>query len=104
MIRRPPRSTLFPYTTLFRSLATVPPCDHRGNTRAASGGGHGRWEPRGLRAAARRLASESAGRLRGEPSRTGPARRRGPGGGRGGGGAPPRRGVGADPVAVARGA
>src|SRR2546430_12876237 len=25
MIRRPPRSTLFPYTTLFRSLPTVPP-------------------------------------------------------------------------------
>src|SRR5256885_9533282 len=25
MIRRPPRSTLFPYTTLFRSLATDPP-------------------------------------------------------------------------------
>src|SRR3712207_8954388 len=24
MIRRPPRSTLFPYTTLFRSLAQVP--------------------------------------------------------------------------------
>src|SRR5207248_7045986 len=24
MIRRPPRSTLFPYTTLFRSLATGP--------------------------------------------------------------------------------
>src|SRR2546430_2430866 len=24
MIRRPPRSTLFPYTTLFRSLETVP--------------------------------------------------------------------------------
>src|SRR3712207_9370985 len=24
MIRRPPRSTLFPYTTLFRSLDTVP--------------------------------------------------------------------------------
>src|SRR2546430_3530939 len=24
MIRRPPRSTLFPYTTLFRSLATLP--------------------------------------------------------------------------------
>src|SRR2546426_8452207 len=23
MIRRPPRSTLFPYTTLFRSLATI---------------------------------------------------------------------------------
>src|SRR5256885_4466596 len=30
MIRRPPRSTLFPYTTLFRSVAAVPgddPCD-----------------------------------------------------------------------------
>src|SRR2546427_7900299 len=25
MIRRPPRSTLFPYTTLFRSHATRPP-------------------------------------------------------------------------------
>src|SRR3712207_2531527 len=25
MIRRPPRSTLFPYTTLFRSLGPVPP-------------------------------------------------------------------------------
>src|SRR5260370_17668826 len=25
MIRRPPRSTLFPYTTLFRSLFAVPP-------------------------------------------------------------------------------
>src|SRR2546425_7932571 len=25
MIRRPPRSTLFPYTTLFRSLALLPP-------------------------------------------------------------------------------
>src|SRR5438874_5287430 len=25
MLRRPPRSTLFPYTTLFRSVADVPP-------------------------------------------------------------------------------
>src|ERR1039457_7555417 len=25
MIRRPPRSTLFPYTTLFRSVSNVPP-------------------------------------------------------------------------------
>src|SRR2546422_4462413 len=25
MIRRPPRSTLFPYTTLFRSLSAYPP-------------------------------------------------------------------------------
>src|SRR5260370_41373158 len=32
MIRRPPRSTLFPYTTLFRSLATEQPAGavHRG--------------------------------------------------------------------------
>src|SRR6202022_5079227 len=28
MIRRPPRSTLFPYTTLFRSL--IPSASHRG--------------------------------------------------------------------------
>src|SRR5437588_1277764 len=26
MLRRPPRSTLFPYTTLFRSLPRVPGC------------------------------------------------------------------------------
>src|SRR3712207_7435699 len=26
MIRRPPRSTLFPYTTLFRSRRTLTPC------------------------------------------------------------------------------
>src|SRR5260370_32533862 len=29
MIRRPPRSTLFPYTTLFRSSATVVPFAYR---------------------------------------------------------------------------
>src|SRR2546429_1977890 len=29
MIRRPPRSTLFPYTTLFRSLSKFPPCNLR---------------------------------------------------------------------------
>src|SRR6266536_5007052 len=28
MIRRPPRSTLFPYTTLFRSRHLLPPCRH----------------------------------------------------------------------------
>src|SRR2546427_8809799 len=36
MIRRPPRSTLFPYTTLFRSAG---PCHHD-----ASGGGQGRLD------------------------------------------------------------
>src|SRR2546427_10779870 len=29
MIRRPPRSTLFPYTTLFRSLLVHEPSQHR---------------------------------------------------------------------------
>src|SRR5258708_17903024 len=37
MIRRPPRSTLFPYTTLFRSRAQPqdPPADGNGRRRAA---------------------------------------------------------------------
>src|SRR5258708_12700889 len=30
MIRRPPRSTLFPYTTLFRSVHIVPPTGAKG--------------------------------------------------------------------------
>src|SRR4051812_49605448 len=34
MIRRPPRSTLFPYTTLFRSRLADDDADH-----------HGRWWP-----------------------------------------------------------
>src|SRR3712207_8456664 len=42
MIRRPPRSTLFPYTTLFRSPARgAPPCG-RGSRRSASLGPHRR--------------------------------------------------------------
>src|SRR2546430_13701841 len=32
MIRRPPRSTLFPYTTLFRSLFAVSPMSRRSPT------------------------------------------------------------------------
>src|SRR5256885_10893552 len=34
MIRRPPRSTLFPYTTLFRSIPDPQRADHRGTGRA----------------------------------------------------------------------
>src|SRR5688572_32522098 len=34
MIRRPPRSTLFPYTTLFRSL-TVPRAAREGSSRSS---------------------------------------------------------------------
>src|ERR1039457_5412755 len=37
MIRRPPRSTLFPYTTLFRSDSRNPPPDEEDNQRG------GRW-------------------------------------------------------------
>src|SRR2546422_5525976 len=47
MIRRPPRSTLFPYTTLFRSRCAadardVPPTspDNAGHVRAAAGNAH----------------------------------------------------------------
>src|SRR5258707_12008823 len=55
MIRRPPRSTLFPYTTLFRSLSRTagrPECrggqrgDPRGRPRGADGGGPGGGEAR----------------------------------------------------------
>src|SRR2546426_4664283 len=45
MIRRPPRSTLFPYTTLFRSPAGRPPPSRRLD------GGAGRGAIRGRRAA-----------------------------------------------------
>src|SRR2546425_229664 len=42
MIRRPPRSTLFPYTTLFRSVIATPTCVVLGctpNARWVAGGG-----------------------------------------------------------------
>src|SRR5438552_11390864 len=44
MIRRPPRSTLFPYTTLFRSLRAAPAGGAllpAGGVRRAGGGGAG---------------------------------------------------------------
>src|SRR2546430_10695474 len=37
MIRRPPRSTLFPYTTLFRSVAQCLPGGSRNSSRAPPG-------------------------------------------------------------------
>src|SRR2546425_13237036 len=50
MIRRPPRSTLFPYTTLFRSLA-----DHRLEGREGHGGDERRPpERRAVRAGTQR--------------------------------------------------
>src|SRR3712207_9140515 len=45
MIRRPPRSTLFPYTTLFRSEAFRQPVHADRAALAAEWPGHGRVEP-----------------------------------------------------------
>src|SRR2546422_3570326 len=56
MIRRPPRSTLFPYTTLFRSR---PPDGSRSSVRGP-GGRHV-----GLAARGRGVSRARAGRLRG---------------------------------------
>src|SRR3712207_7764317 len=55
MIRRPPRSTLFPYTTLFRSRAR----------RAASRAWRGRGAGRRTRGADRRASPRRAGAARG---------------------------------------
>src|SRR2546427_2746568 len=54
MIRRPPRSTLFPYTTLFRSLVTDTPRDDVGiRAGAPADGGAGVEVLRAQRDAAR---------------------------------------------------
>src|SRR2546421_8277921 len=45
MIRRPPRSTLFPYTTLFRSHR-LPAAQNRARRQAVSGGREGREDGR----------------------------------------------------------
>src|SRR3712207_6906711 len=59
MIRRPPRSTLFPYTTLFRShgvhLGRRPAGARRTRRRGADQGDQGRPAGRGRRGRARRL-------------------------------------------------
>src|SRR5256886_17427669 len=54
MIRRPPRSTLFPYTTLFRSIPSAAPRDHQ--LRVAS-----RVRGPALQRAGDRLGSERRG-------------------------------------------
>src|SRR3712207_7353616 len=61
MIRRPPRSTLFPYTTLFRSCFEL-------YTRAEAVRGHAQTPPRPtpVQAAAPRLRSERTGTHREE--------------------------------------
>src|SRR5688572_32366356 len=59
MIRRPPRSTLFPYTTLFRSWPRIPDCSRPGNATP-----HSTWESEGsaTAASAQRPPSTSATR------------------------------------------
>src|SRR5260370_37254053 len=52
MIRRPPRSTLFPYTTLFRSDSKK---DRRGDSRRAGGGSGSHRNRRPLRGASGEL-------------------------------------------------
>src|SRR4051794_41636239 len=58
MIRRPPRSTLFPYTTLFRSRWRRPRRRHRRRLRRPAGAGR--------RAALRRRRAALAGEPRSE--------------------------------------
>src|SRR3712207_8197055 len=53
MIRRPPRSTLFPYTTLFRSEDLLE--QHDAGARAAAVGEHGRGRERPAVARGERL-------------------------------------------------
>src|SRR5260370_41771599 len=57
MIRRPPRSTLFPYTTLFRSDPALPPDpdDHHGGHPGGAAAGAGLRRRRGVAPAARHL-------------------------------------------------
>src|SRR5688572_32452355 len=58
MIRRPPRSTLFPYTTLFRSpSARSPGADGTGHLLCRSGNGRATGRPRGRDRKSTRLNS-----------------------------------------------
>src|SRR3712207_9456619 len=92
MIRRPPRSTLFPYTTLFRSQVACVEVPERDDDRVAAGVGRGRLRcgvhgegpspgrPRvttvvlgaaGVHALGSRTTERSAGELRSEERRVG---------------------------------
>src|SRR3712207_8241535 len=68
MIRRPPRSTLFPYTTLFRSIRPTDPFSDARRGPRRCGGGTGRC-PVG-RGRARAAASRRARPTRGRRSRS----------------------------------
>src|SRR3712207_7900315 len=60
MIRRPPRSTLFPYTTLFRSLPYPRPADRRGARRLREVPEEGRRLLQGAAQAERLVALDRA--------------------------------------------
>src|SRR3712207_7757385 len=68
MIRRPPRSTLFPYTTLFRSTRMGPPYEGA----RGGGGSRGQCPSRG--------GVVAGVQARPQPRRPGPRDRRGAGG------------------------
>src|SRR5256885_7512842 len=90
MIRRPPRSTLFPYTTLFRSRAEqggTGISERENEARSARSGG----EPaRGPADAALDAGPHGAGPVRAPALRRGrPGRAAAAGGGEGGGDRPP---------------
>src|SRR2546422_8253565 len=93
MIRRPPRSTLFPYTTLFRSRRPPWRWNRAGGHRASGAGARGRRRTLRYRVHAAALSPRSGG----GGCRGGGVPRREPGGG--GGGRPPacRWGGGAPP-------
>src|SRR2546425_9247508 len=67
MIRRPPRSTLFPYTTLFRSRALSPP---RREGRAAARDGSSSLRTASRRIGRRRDRTWNRGRRRARRRRT----------------------------------
>src|SRR3712207_7084252 len=71
MIRRPPRSTLFPYTTLFRSEpAHVREHGRAHRQHAAARPGGGRRDPAVGRAAGSAAAGDGGGRGRGDRKST----------------------------------
>src|SRR2546426_4769977 len=64
MIRRPPRSTLFPYTTLFRSRRGAPaPRGTAGSWRTPGRRGRDRSSARGARTPPRRRSEEHTSEL-----------------------------------------
>src|SRR3712207_9324731 len=72
MIRRPPRSTLFPYTTLFRSLSSSPALDlYRASASGCSNQDLSRvnaWDYRNGEVYLYQTGGAVAARLRGSPA------------------------------------